>query len=1116
MTRKINKFLITCSFLSLMPMASKVSASLSIIENDDDIRLSLGSGFSQAISEKSLKRATGFKLSDKGDLTGSDNIGRREFYMMGDGNCALYSMGTTHAQARILFLAHANNPEVRRLAHREIVDQFHHLPRQMTVKQDYIDLKTKLDEVTNLLRELGDGIDEDFRRDITGQQDQIWEEVGRYAQTENAYKDYVDHQLVNGHYMRFREDVGGHTATYFIDALAYILNKDLTIWTQVGPVNASGERQKIKDRPDVINQSNNRLMVAHRFVKPGANGTLELIHRGNHFNRLVSVNNANALAQAARDEQAFIEQSAQTLKQAWVTQIRGGNDLMEYYINDFIVKAKEFSEEDKKQARAKCADFAKKKLDLKSAKPQAVKAYCLAAMKAYSLAQEDFLKDASIDVKAIIARDRTRWDRVLKMAPGNRRALEELEKVLKSEGPMTEKKLKALGEIDKLDHYIRTFERVSDSIKTNVSDREIFQSLNTTIYGIGQINESLQDLIKVKKNEGLVAEAEKLEQETKANADTKRIFEKLYSKYQKEHNQDIGARLQVNFNESKKRVTDYLAKNPPTRGCWGEAIFLKNDFEAAKTKLIELTQEKIRRNQPYVNPDFILYDPYLHTHNRDVNTEYPNPVTDEEWAQIAKETKKSISKYLLAPGERKNVPENDIPYGLDNRYFSGRKKNSELDKVKFDSLVDSFNQVSSVFFRGSINKDDTQKDRKHTLRKRIKRLLDALIQQNDAGDKEEAKIVAYATFGELMGQLQGRCVDGVEEGVEYFEDGLVYGDSGSTFTESKVSKIITSDKHHFIKQHKAFAHYCAAAAFSDDDDEYATGIPEMLLQRMRYALSLRGETHELLYPGYGGSDRLELFPARVMERYLHGQRHQSRVNGKMQTSVFEARTPEKLADLLYEAYERGVKKIYNQGETFSAPELVDFALADQKLKPLYEEFANGLADGEDIDSPYFRVVEKNVGYKKEFFKYILERLGYVIDPRNPSVNILSDESQRELAEAKRKAEEARKETIDQLKAVKEEIAAAKPKSASPQAQLKEVSLGDGNEREGYVREYYNADDGLYYKGTSYQDPASHLPKGYVKDAMDNKLKAALQDVIDESYAKVVQVSFKDNKLFTLN
>jgi hypothetical protein len=58
--------------------------------------------------------------------------------------------------------------------------------------------------------------------------------------------------------------------------------------------------------------------------------------------------------------------------------------------------------------------------------------------------------------------------------------------------------------------------------------------------------------------------------------------------------------------------------------------------------------------------------------------------------------------------------------------------------------------------------------------------------------------------------------------------------------------------------------------------------------------------------------------------------------------------------------------------------------------------------------------------------------------------------------------------------------------------------------------------GLYYKGTSYQDATSHLPKSYVKDAMDDPLKAALQGVIDESYTRVVQPSFNGSKVFSLN
>lgn len=58
--------------------------------------------------------------------------------------------------------------------------------------------------------------------------------------------------------------------------------------------------------------------------------------------------------------------------------------------------------------------------------------------------------------------------------------------------------------------------------------------------------------------------------------------------------------------------------------------------------------------------------------------------------------------------------------------------------------------------------------------------------------------------------------------------------------------------------------------------------------------------------------------------------------------------------------------------------------------------------------------------------------------------------------------------------------------------------------------------GLYYTGASYQDPELHLPKSYVKNEMDDKLKAALRDTIDESYTKVVQPSFNGSKVFSLN
>jgi len=76
-----------------------------------------------------------FKCSDKGDLTGDDYFIRREFYMTGDGNCSLYSMGITYEEAHHLFLENSNNPIICDLAYQEIVDEFDNLHPQMKSKK---------------------------------------------------------------------------------------------------------------------------------------------------------------------------------------------------------------------------------------------------------------------------------------------------------------------------------------------------------------------------------------------------------------------------------------------------------------------------------------------------------------------------------------------------------------------------------------------------------------------------------------------------------------------------------------------------------------------------------------------------------------------------------------------------------------------------------------------------------------------------------------------------------------------------------------------------------------------------------------------------------------------
>ena len=220
--RNFSKLLITCSFLSFLAGEVKAVDFTDVFEDDSDVQKTLTGSIRDVLKEKAVKRKDAYRLSNKGDLRANNGNFFREFLMIGDGNCALYSMGTNHAVANALFLANANNHIVRELAHQEIVDEFDNLPIAMQAKQNYIDLRAALTHIQEL-RDSGLEDDEELRADIIHEEDFVRQQIQLYARSQETYTDYVNYALVNGHYMRFRQDVGGDQRTYFIDALAYIL-----------------------------------------------------------------------------------------------------------------------------------------------------------------------------------------------------------------------------------------------------------------------------------------------------------------------------------------------------------------------------------------------------------------------------------------------------------------------------------------------------------------------------------------------------------------------------------------------------------------------------------------------------------------------------------------------------------------------------------------------------------------------------------------------------------------------------------------------------------------------------------------------------------------------------
>lgn len=106
---------------------------------------------------------------------------------------------------------------------------------------------------------------------------------------------------------------------------------------------------------------------------------------------------------------------------------------------------------------------------------------------------------------------------------------------------------------------------------------------------------------------------------------------------------------------------------------------------------------KDEKNVPYLNPEFIMHDPYLHTHNKDVHAEYPEQITSEAWGALAEEVTREVGQYLLADG---------------------------IDEATKLDVRESLRWFPSVLRQVEIIADDKQEARKHTLRKRIKRVLD--------------------------------------------------------------------------------------------------------------------------------------------------------------------------------------------------------------------------------------------------------------------------------------------------------------------------------------------------------------------------------------------------------
>ena len=261
----LTSFLLTSSILFSVPAKSNNE----LLEESDELVIIEKVGRSNYLLEKAKRTAEALRLSDKGDLPSDSDLSlRRRFYTLPDGDCFFWAVDQTREAAKTLWLQHAHDIAIRKLAAQEIYDEFMdgRLPEALKKMPLYKELK----EVNDIAIELLDGSqDRLFRRDVLTQKAQIENRIKtEFCESEAVYRAYVLHGLgTNQNYMLHAHDFGGNCRTYFVDVLAHLRQKNLVIWAY------SEDRQ--------------RLIKAHEYRPQRADATWEVVYERNHYTRVV-------------------------------------------------------------------------------------------------------------------------------------------------------------------------------------------------------------------------------------------------------------------------------------------------------------------------------------------------------------------------------------------------------------------------------------------------------------------------------------------------------------------------------------------------------------------------------------------------------------------------------------------------------------------------------------------------------------------------------------------------------------------------------------------------------------------------------------------------------------
>ncbi len=429
-------------------------------------------------------------------------------------------------------------------------------------------------------------------------------------------------------------------------------------------------------------------------------------------------------------------------------------------------------------------------------------------------------------------------------------------------------------------------------------------------------------------------------------------------------------------------------------------------------------------NQKYFNPDYLSADPYLNDSIPPIHKDYPNEISDDEFKELCAELQRSILSFLIPEDQRAFLTPAIVADFITRRppsvYLNGREVGFQADdhvRRELDGTISKgdllllLDEVQGVWNRIHMGDNPGLNNDKKTARKRFKRIIDINVKtaqgERDAaqGERDAARgerddlALAEARVAEIKGHIRAAqtlaqiygCADGVMARLDQFENDLF---NVSSSAESEVSALFSDYTHSF----------CQKFADLSLDKEWKVTAPQFAKVSTGLSLPHTGEKRTTFY-SFTEAVRFEadtIFdPANLMNLFLKGG--EATYRDKTYDEVFRApkitrRTvrfdpfnAEKAIDLLQQAYHRGINK-EKSGKILSATALGDFIKRDEYLDRKYDEFNEYLAnvdfrdeeDGAPLDSNLFENIPgKGITFKRGFFEYILERLGYLVSPAGP-------------------------------------------------------------------------------------------------------------------------------------